>query len=156
MTRAFQFHLPQKVPQLCKDNMKNKWMNKKTLIILLCGAENKCFQIKSSSVVVMLTNPDNFGVFWGTHDVSVSPAIWSVSAFLCWKPTFHLPHAEVNLCSCQHFLHVEIWRHAQKTCRCDTLGHKRTRKTQSKYSHKLTKVDTGTDVFDKFPAFVHV
>lgn len=36
----------------------------------------------------------------------------------------------------------------------DKLGRKRTRegeRRESKYSHKLTKVDTGTDVFDKFP-----
>lgn len=63
---------------------------------------------------------------------------------------------KVNLCSCQHFLHLEIRRRAQRTCLCDALGHNPTRKTQSKYSHKLTKVDIGTDVFDKFAAFVHV
>lgn len=38
----------------------------------------------------------------------------------------------------------------QKTCLAVTQGHVRRKTAQSKYSHKLTKVDTSTDVFDKF------
>lgn len=67
------------------------------------------------------------GAYAHQRDGSVSPVIWFwyVSTILDWKPTFHLPHAEVNPCSCQHFLHLEIWRHAQRTWPWDTPGHKR-------------------------------
>lgn len=44
----------------------------------------------------------------------------------------------------------------KKTCLSDALGCEQMRGMRSKYSHRLTKVDTGTDVFDKFPAFVRV
>lgn len=62
-------------------------------------------EVSKSKPAVLLINPDDLGaVRRGTRDGSVSPVIWYLSTFLCWqKPTFHLPHVEVNLCSCQHF-----------------------------------------------------
>ena len=147
------FTCHEKATKLCKHDPKNKWMNKKQSLFFHVRLRT---QVSKSKPAAVLMNPDDFGLEKRTRWLSVS--CYQISIYISppWNPTFHLPHAEVNLCSCQHFLHLETGRRAQKACLRDTLGHRRTRKTQSKYSHKLTKVDTGTDVFDKFPAFVHV
>lgn len=86
-------------------------------------------EVSTSRPAAMLMNPGDSGaVRRGAHDVSVSPVIWYVSAFLHRKkenPTFQPPHVEVNLCSCQHFLQrLKPGDRAQKTRRRDTEGHK--------------------------------
>lgn len=61
----------------------------------------------------------------------------------------HPPHVEVRWFMSRFSPNLETVA-TQKTCRAVTQGHVRGKTAQSKYSHKLTKVDTSTDVFDKF------
>lgn len=101
-----------------------------------------------------------------SHDGRVSPVIWFwyVSTFLNRKPPFGSRHAEVNLCSCRDSLRLENpgdsqrhvwvmrWDASKRGMRAGEWGQRGGgERTRSKYSYKLTKVDTGTDVFDKFP-----
>lgn len=65
------------------------------------------------------------------------------------KKRKHPPHVEVRWFMSRFSPNLETVA-TQKTCRAVTQGHVRGKTAQSKYSHKLTKVDTSTDVFDKF------
>lgn len=84
-------------------------------------------EVSTSQLAATLMNPgDSRAERRGTHDFSVSPVIWYVSKFFHRKkPTFQLPHVEVNLCSCQHFPpSLKPGDRAQKTRRRDTEGPK--------------------------------
>lgn len=137
-----------------KNKSKNNWLS---FYVRLKTSAPK------SEPAVLLMNPDDFGDLVaarrGTHDGSVSPVIWFwyVSIFLCRIPTFHLPHAEVNLCSCRHFLRLEIWRRATKDMPLRYAG---TQPNEDEAEQIFPQVDKSWHrhrcIWQIPPAFVHV